>query len=112
MQFGLANWFKNFGKTRMAKRYARRLSPRLAKDYGSSEFYTKAQIDTAIKKLGLQSRFVAIAYGGLLPKEEYEEWVHVMPAPMSYVEARTALLLYKPVKLFSRTGNPGRNYVR
>ncbi len=66
------SWFENYRRRRAAKRYARRLPPRLAKDYGRSEFYTKAQIDTAIKNLGLESKYVAIAYGGCLPKEEFE----------------------------------------
>lgn len=95
----------------MARRYARRLTPRLAKDYGSSEFYTKAQIDTAIENLGLESKFVAIAYGGFLREEEFGQWVHEMPIPMPYVEARTRILRHKPIKLQSRTGgNPDRNY--
>ncbi len=100
-------WFENYRRRRAAKRYARRLPPRLAKDNGRSEFYTKAQIDTAIKNLGLESKYLAIAYGGCLPKEEFEGWVHAMPIPMSYVEARTRYLRHKPIKLRSRTGTPG-----
>ena len=63
------SWFENYRRKRAAKRYARRLTPRLAKDYGRSEFYTKAQIDTVIKNLGLESKFVAIAYGGCWQKK-------------------------------------------
>jgi hypothetical protein len=109
MHSGLINWFKNFGKNRMAKRYARRLPRRLAKDCGSSEFYTKGQIDTAIKNLGLESKFDAIAYGGFLPKEEFEEWVHEMPVPMSHEVAWATFLRYLPFNLDTQNFEPVAN---
>ena len=43
----------------------------------------------------------------VLAKEEFEGWVHAMPIPMSYVEARTRFLRHKRIKLYSRTGSPG-----
>lgn len=98
-------WFQRRKLHRAAESYAKRLGPRLAEDYGGSEFYTMAQIDTVIEKLDLDTAHLAIAYAAFLPREEYEEYFTGLVNRFSYTEARTIYLEHAPVLLDSRAGN-------
>jgi hypothetical protein len=56
-----------------APKFARRLAPRLLRDYGASKFYTPGQIRTACAKSGLPRRHLSLAYAAFLPEAEFEE---------------------------------------
>jgi hypothetical protein len=55
-----------------APKFARRLAPRLLRDYGASKFYTPGQIRGACAKCGLPRRQLALAYAAFLPQAEFE----------------------------------------
>ena len=101
------SWSQKRKMHRAAKAYAGLLGPRLAEDYGGSEFYTMGQIDTAAAKLGLDTTYLAIAYAAFLPREEYEAYFSGLENRFSYTEARTIYLEHQPVILDSRSGSLG-----
>jgi hypothetical protein len=55
-----------------APNFARRLAPRLLRDYGASKFCTPGQIQAACAKCGLPRRQLALAYAAFLPQAEFE----------------------------------------
>lgn len=57
---------------RCAPKFARRLGPRLLRDYGASKFYTPGQIRAACAKCRLPHRQLALAYAAFLPAAEFE----------------------------------------
>ena len=60
-----------------APRFAKRLGPRLARDYGASKFYTAGQIRAACTKCRLPRRQFALAYAAFLPPALFERNVDV-----------------------------------
>jgi hypothetical protein len=63
-------WFAKWRLNRAAKQYARRLPRRLRQGWGGSKTYTRGQIDTAVRDLRLDPRYVFIAYAVFLPPED------------------------------------------
>lgn len=55
-----------------APKFARRLGPRLLRDYGASKHYTPGQIRTVCAKCGLPRRHLTLAYAAFLPQAEFE----------------------------------------
>jgi len=55
-----------------APKFARRLGPRLMRDYGASRFYSAGQIRAACTKCRLPRRQLALAYAAFLPQAEFE----------------------------------------
>lgn len=55
-----------------APKFARRLAPRLVRDYGASKFYTPSQIRAACAKCRLPRRHLSLAYAAFLPLAEFE----------------------------------------
>lgn len=55
-----------------APKFARRLAPRLLRDYGASKFYTPGQIRAACAKCHLPRRHLSLAYAAFLPLAEFE----------------------------------------
>jgi hypothetical protein len=55
-----------------ARKYARRLGPRLRHDYGSGEHYTAAQIRATAARCRLPSQHIAIGLAAFMPKETFE----------------------------------------
>jgi uncharacterized protein DUF6559 len=55
-----------------APKFARRLAPRLMRDYGASKFYTPGQIRAACAKCRLPRRHLVLAYAAFLPIAEFE----------------------------------------
>ena len=56
-----------------APKFARRLAPRLLRDYGASKFYTVGQIRAACSKCRLPSRHLPLAYAAFLPHAEFDK---------------------------------------
>ena len=99
-------WFLRWRMSRAAKQYARRLGPQLARAYGPSEFYSPAQIQGGVGKLGLDSRYIAIGYVGFLPQDDYARAVADAPIRIEYHEARDMFERFRPANMFSASANP------
>src|SRR4051812_18976580 len=106
-------WFRRWWMRRAAKQYAHRLGPQLARAYGPSEFYSPAQIEAGIAKLGLNPQFIAIGYAGFLPSENYSRAAAQAPIYIEYGEARELFERFQPANLFSASANPkATNFVQ
>jgi hypothetical protein len=55
-----------------APKFARRLGPRLLRDYGASKYYSAGQIRAACAKCRLPRRQLALGYAAFLPLAEFE----------------------------------------
>jgi hypothetical protein len=88
-----------------ARHYARRLGPRLYRDYGGGEEYSAGQIRAAAHKVGLTARFLKIGYAAFMTRESFEA---VMPADAwSEYEALRALFRhYRPSQSHSDVSPP------
>ncbi|HEY1612927.1 MAG TPA: DUF6559 family protein [Rhizomicrobium sp.] len=84
--------FAAYRKRRALKRYAQELPPRLQRDYGGREYFTRAQIDVAVRKLRLDPKLVVYAYALFLARDEYQA-LHGATLP-AYSDARAELLQY------------------
>ena len=51
-----------FGKNSTIRKYKYKLRPALAKRYGGSATYTKAQVDKTVDELGFSNRHIQYAY--------------------------------------------------
>lgn len=51
-----------FSEKSVIRKYRRKLTPELSKRYGGSAPYTQAQIDTTLRDLRLNTRYVQYAY--------------------------------------------------
>src|SRR5208282_5989186 len=90
------NLFGAYRRKRAIKRYARELPRRLYKAYGASEFFTPAQVKTAVAKLGLDPALIALAYAMFLPEDIYEGSRSQLPTAPPYQEARDEFLRFAP----------------
>jgi hypothetical protein len=81
--------FRRFRLNRVAKRYATLLPPMLARSYGASagKRYTAAQVRTAVSKLKLDGRYIALAYAAFLAEDAFNSLRPEMPMPIAYQEA-------------------------
>src|SRR5438552_3650777 len=102
----LMGWFRQFRVHRAAKQYARKLGPQLARAYGPSEFYSPGQIRTAIAKLGLNPKYIALGYASFLPEDACAALAADMPLRITYREARALFDRFRPPSLFSASANP------
>lgn len=57
----------------IAKHYAHVLPDYLRNAYAASDFYTRGQIDHAVKALGLPQEYIGLAYAAYLPEAAFEE---------------------------------------
>lgn|GEM_PF-6352760 len=74
-----------------ARLCARQLGPRMARDYGGSEFNTEGQIRTAAEMCRLRQEFFYLAFAAFLREAEF---VHVMPE-RDYRSARETVRRYR-----------------
>jgi hypothetical protein len=102
----LMGWFRRFWRHRAAKQYARKLGPQLARAYGPSEHYSAPQIRTAVAKLGLNRKYIALGYAGCLPEDAFAAVVADMPSRIPYQAARDLFDRFRPPALFSASANP------
>lgn len=64
--------WRNLGRKRAARLYARLLQPQLHRDYGAGDgYYTAEQIAKAAAKLGLSRRHLAVAYAAFMRVEDF-----------------------------------------
>src|SRR5437764_13828207 len=102
----LMGWFRRFWLQRVAKQYARKLGPQLAKAYGPSEHYSAPQIHAAVAKLGLNPKYIALGLAGFLLEDAFAERAVDMPLHIPYREARALFDRFRPAALFSGSANP------
>src|SRR5262249_39543992 len=70
---GLFAFVRRIDRRRWASKLARRLGPRLLRDYGASKFYTAGQVRAACIKCRLPHRHLPLAYAAFLPRVEFEK---------------------------------------
>ncbi|MBV9827541.1 MAG: hypothetical protein JO001_18035 [Alphaproteobacteria bacterium] len=103
-------WLRRWQIRQAAKQYARRLGPNLRQAYGSAEHYSPAQIRTGVGKLGLDERYIAIAYAAFLSPETFETLAETLSVGLDYDEARAVFHEFRPTDLRSIVGTPGPDY--
>jgi hypothetical protein len=81
-------WWGTILKNRAAKQYARRLPRALAEGWGGSKFYTRPQIETAVRSIRLNPRYIVLAYAAYLPEDQFEDVLPSAPLWLTYREAR------------------------
>lgn len=72
------------------------LGPALVGAFGAAEFYTPAQIPTAVIRSGLDARFIVLAYAAFLPQAQFDSLQTDTPIRLTYEAARSLLERYKP----------------
>jgi len=90
--------FPEWRLRRMIKRYARTLRGELVKSYGGGDHYTVAQMDTAIRKLGLPPNMARFAYAAFMTELEFYTATDAAPDG-SYEELRALFIYWEPVAL-------------
>ena len=85
------------------KKNARKLPAQLARDYGKSETYIEGQIGRAVAAVGLNPKFIVLAYAAFLPKTLFDELRPNMPIKLEYEEARILFIDAMPIILESTT---------
>ncbi len=60
----------------------------MVRGWGASKFYTIPQVRAGLREAGLGSRYVAIAYAGLLSEEDFRQTLGEHPVRIRYDEAR------------------------
>src|SRR5580698_5919463 len=68
---GLREIFRSTTLSSAARKYARRLGPRLRRDYGASKYYTPGQIKAAVKACDLPEQYLSFGYAAFLPEEAF-----------------------------------------
>jgi hypothetical protein len=91
---------QRFFLKRAARHYARKIPEQLVRDYGSRKSYTGPQIQHAISKLKLNSRYAFLAYARFLEEEDFHALLKGAE-PLSYREARDMFRTYEPMKVSS-----------
>ena len=89
-----------------ARRYARLLGPRLARDYGGGGAYTAAQIRTAVRKSWLPVRYVRLGYAAFMAEEEFRAVTDPGDWP-DYASLRALYHDWIPVSSYSKPDAPG-----
>jgi hypothetical protein len=88
--------FGNSKQNRKIAAYARTLPPRLARDYGASQFYTPGQIARGIANLKLDPSFAIYAHAAFLTEDSFLALHPPMPDTPSYEEARAVFAAHRP----------------
>jgi hypothetical protein len=86
------------------RRYARELPKRLYRDYGASEYFTAAQIKTAVGRLGLDDAYIVFGYAMFLPEDAFNALLPGLRNPTPYTEARSEFLGWSATKPSSANG--------
>jgi hypothetical protein len=94
----------DFLRKRALKRYARELPPRLLHDYGAEDYFTVAQIRTAVAALKLKPELISYAYAVFLSKDLFAALSSEMPVSCTYEEACAEFLQYVPPRTFPEDG--------
>jgi hypothetical protein len=81
-------------KNRAARRYARRLPGALRKGWGGSASYTFGQIQSAVRALRLDPRFIAFGYAAFLSEEAFAEVYGDTRPPIPREAAREAFVRF------------------
>ena len=88
-----------------ARRYARRLGPRLRRDYGGGGEYTAGQIRTARQKCRLPLRYINLGYAAFMDEETFRSVADKEDWP-SYESLRSLYFEWMPSKSYAPTSSP------
>ncbi len=94
---------------RSAKNYARKLGPHLQRAYGAAAHYSPGQIRTSVTKLGLNPKFVALAYAAFLTEDEYTAIASTLPVELAYGQARELFERYRSAARYPGSHNSPEN---
>ena len=83
---------------RAAKAYARRLGSELAKAYGGLPPYTTEQVATAARRLGLDTRWIALGYAPFVAEADYHGIISQLPKPLPRETALEFFERYRPFR--------------
>jgi hypothetical protein len=89
----LGEFFRKLRIRAAARRYAQRLGPRLRRDYGTREFYSRQQIEAAARKAKLPATQIELGFAGFMAEADF---VALTPAASgdAYAELRSLLRRY------------------
>ena len=90
------SWFERWQWHRAAKAYARRLGSRLAISYGGELPYTPEQIETAVRGVSLDPRYIAIGYAQFAEAATYDGLTATLAKPIERHIARLLFERYRP----------------
>ena len=82
---------------RAAIQYGRKLPGFLSQGWGGSKFYKPGQIETAVNRLGLDPKYIGLAYAAYLPEAEFAA-LPDQSLPLSYSEAREVYFRFAPAR--------------
>ncbi len=91
---------RSFRLRSAAKRYAAALTPWLPKAYGAKEFYTKAQLERAIARTGLNMKYRVFAFAQYLPEDEFLVLLSQLPVKLERTAAREMIARFSPIRAF------------
>ncbi|RAK58891.1 hypothetical protein DJ021_03285 [Phenylobacterium hankyongense] len=89
-------WLQRIAMHRAAKTYARRLPAEMHRGWGAADFYTPGQVRAAVAHLGLNRRYIVIAYAAFLAEDEFATAASETPVSATYAEARRIFGRYCP----------------
>ena len=95
-----AGWIQRIRLHAAAKKYARLLGPKLIRDYGSSTYYTPAQIQAAVGKLKLPAGFLCLGQAAFLPEDGFAK-IGGADDLGSYAALRNLFDSHKPARAVS-----------
>jgi hypothetical protein len=73
MLSALKQVFRSAVSRSAARKYARRLGPRLRRDYGASEHYTTGQIKAAVMSCQLPPRYISFGYAAFMSEDAFRK---------------------------------------
>ncbi|MFL5296264.1 MAG: DUF6559 family protein [Phenylobacterium sp.] len=81
-------WLSRWSARRAARAYVRDLPHELRRSWGGSDVYTVDQVISAVQKLGLKGRYIALAYAAFLTQPDYGRIAADLPLVLPYDIAR------------------------
>jgi hypothetical protein len=97
---------KKFRLALVARRYARLLGPRLARDYGGGGEYTAPQIRAAVRKCWLPARYIKLGYAAFMDEEGFRAAADEGDWP-DYADLRALYREWVPVSSYAKPDAPG-----
>jgi hypothetical protein len=108
---GLMTLIEKIRLTLAARRYAKRLGPRLRHDYGGGGEYSVGQIRTAMQRCRLPLRHIKLAYAAFMTEEAFRTVADANDWP-AYAALRALYFDRVPVRSFSQPDPPEAPHIR
>jgi hypothetical protein len=108
---GLTTLVEKIRLTLAARRFAKRLGPRLRHDYGGGGEYSVGQIRTAMQRCRLPLRHITLAYAAFMSEETFRTVADPSDWP-AYAALRALYFDWVPVRSFSQPDPPEAPHIR